>query len=132
MSGSSRRCLPSTRPKYRLPWPKTTGTTSIATSSTRSQRECLAADVAGTHCHHTVVGASLGLRHGSSVVVVEEEEEERYVGLGVPTLGLGPVRHDKQMLAGGRPSLPAVGQVEQVSPLDSRPDASPKRPDVGQ
>jgi hypothetical protein len=91
-----------------------------------AEGECLAADVAGTDCHDTVVGAPLRLRHRSGDVV-----EEGYVGFGVPALGLGSVRYDKEVLTGGRLSLPAVGQVEQVSPLDSRPDAVPGRSMIG-
>ena len=75
--------------------------------------ECLAADVAGTDCHDTAVGAPLRLRHRSRDVV-----EEGHVGLGVPTLGLGTVRHDEEVLAGGRLGLPAVGQIEEMPPLD--------------
>lgn len=74
----------------------------------QADRERLAADIAGAHCHHAVTGALLRLCHRSREVV-----EERHVGLGVPALGFGPVRHDKQVLARGRSSVPAVGQIEQ-------------------
>src|SRR3954451_18476167 len=93
----------------------------------KAEREWLGADIPGTDRHDTVVGAPPCLRNGSIDVV-----EERYVGLGMPALGLGSVRYDEEVLAGGRLSLPAVGQVEQVPPLDGRSDTVPERPDVGQ
>src|SRR4051794_21632859 len=93
----------------------------------QSERECLAANEAGTDRHNTVSGTPLRLRHCSRDVV-----EERYVRLGVPALGLWPVRHHEEVLSSGRLCLPAVGQVEQVPALDRRPDARPERLDVGQ
>ncbi len=50
--------------------------------------------------------------------------------LGLPIVGLGPVRHHDHVIARRGHALPAVGDVEQAAPDHHRPYAGPHRLDV--
>lgn len=90
-----------------------------------AERECLASDVPGADRDHTVTCSLLRVLYGGDDVL-----DERDIGLRMPTLRLRSVGHHDEMLTGRRLGLPAVGQVEQVPPLDRGADAAPERADV--
>jgi hypothetical protein len=103
----------------------TTGTTSIATSSTRPAEKRLPADVARGHADQTVTGDLLG---ESDAGLDRAGGMERRVGEpGEPFLGQRPVGDDDERVPGGRYTGPAVGGVEQVAADHRDLDGVPER-----
>src|SRR5439155_17686160 len=105
----------------------------------QAEGECLPADVARRHDDGAHLREFPGLR--DRLCHITDEVVRALVTwvwmtrlkprrLGSPPAGLGPVRHHDHVLARRRRPLPAVGQVEQVTPDHHRSDARPHRPDI--
>ena len=136
MCGSSSRCWTSIDPKYRVPEPKTTGATSIATSSTKPRANACPPTSPAATATVAFPGEFLGLCDRLGHIADEVVRRLTLPGvngvkpLGAPILGLRPVRHHDHVIPRWRHTLPADGDVEQVAPDHHRPSARPHRLDV--
>jgi hypothetical protein len=105
--------------------PNTTGTTSMATSSTSPSASACPADIAGYDGDVAVAGEFPGDSDRAAHIVDEVAGR-----LGMPALRPRPVRHHNHVFTGRRSAFPPVRQVEEVPTHEGRPDALPRRPHV--
>ena len=114
------------RPEVALAGPEHDGYDVHAHLVDQARGKHLATDVAGGDLDDAVTRKLLRLGHGCLDAVDEVKRR-----LGVPALGLRPVRHDDHVVDPARRlPVPAVRHVEDVAADDRHPDLVPVRPDV--
>ena len=114
------------RPEVALAGPEHDGHDVHAHLVDQARGQHLATDVTRGDLDYAVTRKLLRLGHGCLDAVDEVERR-----LGVPTLGLRPVRHDDHVVDPTRRlPVPAVRHVEDVAAGDRHPDLVPVRPDV--